>query len=125
MVSLKKAALALAAVAALSVVSAQQASAAQGVLGVYLNQSFSSVYISGVAPGTSAWNVGIQPGWRLVSVNGVPTNSVSQALYAKAYAPDNTPVPFIFEVPGGSVVLIYGEFSGNPAGPVYFYKASR
>src|SRR5688572_23014410 len=85
-----------------------QVDAAQGLLGIFLQGGGNQVYVSGVIPGSSAQSVGIQPGWRLLSVDYRNIFSVSDALYAKSVAPDFVPVRFVFGLPGGGVVALNG-----------------
>jgi membrane-associated protease RseP (regulator of RpoE activity) len=99
-----------------------QARAAEGLLGVHLVQDGNRVVITQVIGGTSAAQVGIQPGDVLAKVGTTDIYTIQDALDAKKAAPEGVDVPMVILTPHGPWP-INAQFGGGTV--LYFAKDPR
>ena len=74
-------------------------------LGVYLESDAAGVWVRQVAPGSVAEQAGIQPGDRILELNGAPVQRAGQVIRAVRLQPDAKPLELLLERGGRQLRL--------------------
>ncbi len=93
------------------------AHATEALLELELEQIGDQVIVRCVQPGASTNALGAQPGWRLLSVNQISTDSLVAVQTAQHLAPPNVPIEVVFLTTYGAVVRTLAVVQASRGAP--------